>query len=116
MKKLVTMLVLLSSSSAGAAERVNLVALLARGDDFNGKEVYVSGYVCGRAESEEGLFLTLADCMDANLENGIRVITLKKEAQKREGRKTVQGIFTKDDVISTGPSYYWGKIEATTLN
>lgn len=116
MKKVMAMLVLLASGSAWPAERVNLVALLARGDDFNGKEVYVSGYVCNRAEAKEGLFLTLADCKDANFENAIRVVPLKRDAQPREGRNTVQGIFSKDDIISTGPSYYWGKIEATTFN
>ena len=117
MKVLVSVLLLfITCGSSAAAEPVNLVTLLARGDDFAGKEVFVSGYVCTREESKAGLFLTLADCKDANFDNAIKIVPLKARTKVQDGRRTIQGIFKKEDVISTGSTYQWGRIEATTAN
>lgn len=111
-----SMLLMAVSVQTVAAERVNLIALLAGGAEFEGKEIYVSGYVCEEPGSRNGLFLTMADCRDSNTDNAILVVPLGEVLAKREGRLTVQGVYSRDDTIATGNNQPWGKITATTFN
>ena len=97
---------------ANAAEFANMSALLARGTDFNRKEIVVTGYRCKKADSKDGLFLSPSDCEFSNNENAVRVSFDSRMKAPKHGLIRVRGLFIYDaNVIKTDDPYRWGELQ-----
>ena len=105
------------SVQAKEVREVSLVALLATPTRYNGHNVVVTGYLCRADTKQLGLFLTRADCEEANFANAIGVTEPKKRLPNLPSLLSVEGRFEdRTDRVFVDEVYIWGVIHATNVS
>ena len=109
-----------AASAGQAAEMprdVSLVSLLAAPSQYDGVDVIVTGYLCRAGTSQLGLFLTRADCDDANYSNAIGVSEPRKRLPKLPALLVVEGRFeNRSDKVFVDEVFVWGQIHTTNIS
>ena len=109
--------VLPCAQAAELPRAVSLVSLLATPSQFDGADVIVTGYLCRAGTDQLGLFLTRADCDEANYSNAIGVTEPSKQLPELPALLTVEGRFEdRTDRVFVDEEFIWGEIHATNVS